>query len=445
MGFDSSLPCLNDIFLIYFRCTTIFTLVKNEFMKRKANLEASPLLSSRVNSTINPDRLDQTRFTDIQQSVTTENSSARIIIYIVIVIAIGIGAALFVRNMSTTQTEEPDNTEQEQETPAVSTFKVSSSILQNSAATNSPKDSDFISSLSSKVGDTATAMTTAKLEMVSINKFQSFDRIELKFSTAKLPSTTNNFAQNKKSLSIPLTGIIEIAEDIKSTMAINNVITQYKFNSAVPEIILEFTDAVGYRLLVQGNTLVIDLKKDSVSLTPVVTPTTPEPEEEVVPETPVADGSKPAAPFYTNAFGKTKQYISSAVTGATIAYNNYFVYDANSYFEFSFGANGLGGDAATPNATAEYVTESGKNFIEIVIENLSSAPFQVSRGKTAAQIEAETGLSVAGGNFVAISLLDFVGGKATYRIEVKNKADFKLLVQEWIDASTDVLSIQIKD
>lgn len=415
-------------------------------MKRKANLEESPLLNSRVNSTINPERLDQSRFTEIQQSVTSENSSARIILYIVIVIAIGIGAALIVRNMSANEPEETDNTQQEEETPAVSTFKVSSSILQNTAATNTPKDSDFISSLSSKVGDTATAMTTAELETVSINKFQSFDRIELKFSTIKLPSLTINFAQNKKSLSIPLTGVLEISEDIKTNTAINNVITQYKFNSAVPEIVLEFTDAVGYRLLVQGNTLVIDLKKDSVSLTPVVNPTTPEPEEEEEePETPVTDGSKPKAPFYENEFGRTKQFISSAVSSATIGYNNYFVYDANSYFEFSFGAEGLSGDAATPNATAEYVTEDSKNFIEIVIENLSSAPFQVSRGKTAAQIEAETGLSVAGGNFVAISLIDFVGGKATYRIEVKQKADFKLLVQEWIDASTDVLSIQIKD
>ncbi len=420
-------------------------------MRKKANLEASPLLSSRVNSTVHPDRLDQTRFTEIQQSVTQENSSFRIIIYIVIVIAIGVGAALVVRNMSGADTSSNNTPEQndDEETPNVSAFKVSSSVLQNSAATNAPKDSDFISSLSSKVGDTATVLSTAKLDSLTINKFQSFDRAELKFSSAKLPSITINFAQNKKSLSIPLTGIMEVNSDLNTTSAINNVITQYKYSTTGPTMSFEFTDTVGYRLLAQGNTLIIDFKKESVSLatstTPTTTPTTPEPEEEEEDETPVADGSKPAAPHLTNEFGRTKQYISSNVTASTIGYNNYFVYDANSYFEFSFGANGLAGAANTPNASAEYVEKDGKTFIEIVIENLSSAPFTVSRGKTAAQVEAETGLSVSGGNFKGISLIDFANGKATYRIEVKNKADFKLLVQDWTDTATDVLSIQIKD
>jgi hypothetical protein len=421
-------------------------------MPRKRNLESSPLLASRVNanaSTVNPERLDQARFTEIQESTASESNSLRIIIYIAIVIAVGVGAAILVRNMSTTTTPEPTTETPDDEDTVVEekNFEVSTTVKANSAATNAPKESDFVSSLTSKVGDSATTLSTATLDKVMIDKFQSFDRVTLTFSTAKLPSITVNLAQNKKTLSIPLTGIKDVAEDIETTAVINNVITQYQYNSAVPEISLTFAEAVEYRVSVVGNVLTLDLKKESVSLeTTTPTPTeeeeTPVVEEE---ETPVVDGAKPAAPHYTNPFSMNKQYISSAVTTNTIGYNNYFVYDANSYFEFSIGAEGLGGDANTPNAVASYVTEGGKNYIQLEVDNLSNTPFQVSRGKTAAQIQSETGLDVSGANFVGISLVSFSGGKAIYKIEVKNKADFNLSMEEWTDGTTDILSIQIKD
>jgi hypothetical protein len=41
--------------------------------------------------------------------------------------------------------------------------------------------------------------------------------------------------------------------------------------------------------------------------------------------------------------------------------------------------------------------------------------------------------------------VSFSGGKAIYKIEVKNKADFNLSMEEWTDGTTDILSIQIKD
>lgn len=418
-------------------------------MPRKRNLESSPLLASRVGanaSTVNPERLDQARFTEIQESSTNESNTLRIIIYIAIVIAVGVGAAIVVRNMSTTTTPET-NTDTVDETPVVEeqTFEVATTVKANSAATDAPEDSDFVTSLTSKIGDSATLLSTATLESVFIEKYQSFDRVELTFSTVKLPSITLNFAQSKKSLSIPLTDIMEVAEDIKTTAVVNNVIAGYTFNSTVPEIVLSFDEASEYRIVVKGNVLTIDLKKESVSLEAPATTPDPVVEEPMEEEEEVADGSKPAAPFYVNEFSKTKQYISSEVATNTIAYNNYFVYDANTFFEFSIGAEGLGGDANIPNATAEYVSEGGKDYIQIEVSNLSNTPFQVSRGKTAAQIQSETGLDVSGANFVGISLVSFADGMATYRIEVKNKADFNLSIEEWTDGVTDILSIQIKD
>jgi hypothetical protein len=419
-------------------------------MPRKRNLESSPLLASRVNanaSTVNPERLDQTRFTEIQESSASESNSLRIIIYIAIVIAIGVGAAILVRNMSTTTTPETP-VENEPETPVVEekNFEVATTTKANTAATNAPSESDFVSSLTSKVGDSATLLSAADLETLFIEKYQSFDRVKLTFSTTKLPSLSVNLSQDKKTLSIPLTGIKSVDEDIKTTAVVNNVIDQYEYSSTVPEITLTFEDATEYRISVTGNVLTIDLKKESVSLEAAAptTPTTPTetPEDE---EEPVADGSKPAAPHYTNEFSMNKQYVSSAVTGNTIGYNNYFVYDARTYFEFSIGAEGLGGDTNTPNAVASYITEGGKSYIQLEVSNLSNTPFQVSRGKTAAQIQSETGLDISTANFVGISLVSFEGGKAIYKIEVKNKADFNLSIQEWTDGTTDILSLQIED
>lgn len=418
-------------------------------MPRKRNLESSPLLASRVNanaSTVNPERLDQTRFTEIQESSANESNSLRIIIYIAIVIAIGVGAAILVKNLSTNAPVE---------TPPVSTpettlveekaFQVSNTKA-NAAATNAPSDSDFVSSLTSKVGDSATLLSTADLETLFVEKYQSFDRLKFTFSTAKLPSITINLSQDNKTLSIPLKGIRSVAEDIKTNLLINNIITQYAYNSTIPQITLTFDDPIVYRISVTQNVLTIDLKHESVSLDPTATPTTPAEETpEVVESEPVADGEKPNAPHYTNEFSMNKQYISSAVTGNTIGYNNYFVYDARSYFEFSLGAEGLGGDANTPNATAFYVTEGGKNYIQLEVENLSNTPFQISKGKTAAQVQSETGLDMSTANFVGISLVSFEGGKAIYKVEVKNKADFTLSIQEWTDGKTDILSLQIED
>src|SRR6185369_13731274 len=195
-----------------------------------------------------------------------------------------------------------------------------------------------------------------------------------------------------------------------------------------------------YSIQISNAALLIDVKTleqlalDKIADKNAVEPTTP---PTTTPTTPV--DTTPTTLNYKNSFSQKKQYIVSNAVGNIIKENVYYYEDAGTYFEFSFGTKNQVGSKYIPNASAELITDSGKTYIEIVIKNLSQEVFK-SYGITGTAL-THSGINLSNANFVRIDLKSFSGGTATYRMQIKRAADFRLLSEATVDGATQVVSI----
>lgn len=425
-----------------------------------SKIGGSPLLGASAqkppvaNSTINLEKMDKSRFSEMKE-MESENSSLRIIVYVLIVIVIGVGLALLVRQLIANQ-QPPSNSNQNPVSNPVSSnsaLELSTTGVSDTLATNVAKNEDYLDSALLTLGDEGVDMESTSLDKIRYTDYSTFSRMifDLSSSTAKLPKVNLAYDASKLTLTVEVVDLVQIASSLRADLDVDSLVSEIRFDKVNTKYIIFLTEKFKYRVYADKDNLVIDFKtltelakpeaEEEEPVTPPTAPTTPV--TPVVP--PTTSGNKPAAPHYENSFSQTKQYVSSAVTGATITLNNYYVWDEGTFFEFSWAEEGEIGDDYVPNASAELVTEGGVNYIDVTIENLKGA--NLSNGVTAAQIESVRGFSMAGANFVGVTRTSFdvATGKAVYRVELKKKADFQLLSQETYDGNSQILSIQIKD
>lgn len=421
-------------------------------------LGQSPLISKPASqSTINPDKMEKSRFTEIKAPVEEKSNPMRIVIYAVIVIIVGVGLAFLVRTLINNNNDggSDNNTTQ----PPVSSpveendenaYEISLVAKSDSTATNLTSNDQYSNSEVTTLGNSTLNMTSVELNTISYDKYQSFARTTFEFTgnNGTLPKSIVAYSSTDNEIRVEFPGLTEINQALLTTEDINDLVTSISYDTSTSEFVLELKEASKYRAFNLGGNLAIDIKTVKALNSSTDESTTPPSNGgNTGTTTPPSSGTKPAAPHYTNEFSENQQYISSAVTTNTIGFNNFWIWDQGSFFEFSLGEINAVGDQYIPNATAYYDEENGQEYLMLEISNLSNAPFSQTKSRTLENLIETSGASInpANVNFVKVDLVSFTNGTATYKIEVKQKADFKLVSQANYDGTSQLLSVQIED
>ena len=176
------------------------------------SMEGSPLMNPKqtpLHSSINPEKLDQSRFSEMRNLDEEKTSPVRIIIYAVIIILLGVAAAFLVRTLIANNQQEPTDTqetvlEEDNNTEPVSAYAVSLTAKNDSAATNVGANDEYVDSETVTLGVTTLDMTKVELAKINYDKYTTFARVKFDFegNTNKTPKTTINFANNNLEVSV---------------------------------------------------------------------------------------------------------------------------------------------------------------------------------------------------------------------------------------------------
>lgn len=433
-------------------------------------IEESPLLASRPvrSSTIDPAKLDRTRFTEIRE-MESEGSSLRIIIFIAVIIVLGVAAALFVRNSvmnsntATNTTETTNNNTQEETTP--SSFVLATTPLADSSAVNLVKNANYVDSAIVNLGDSTATGEQTTLDKISYLRYTTFARLtfDLNTSDKKLPKTTVNFDSVGNEMTITFDSLGTVAEDLMEDLEVNDIVSEIRYVATNKSYVVMFDDSVKYSVRKDGDNLVFDIKTTTELAKPDTTTTT---NSNTANNTTTNTNSNtntntnktntstssntemPKAPHFNNEFSQNKQYLVSTLNQNKLAHNVYYFDNYGSSYQFSWAQKNVVGDTNVPNATAYYDTSTaGKTYLIVEISNLTQEVLTANgvEGLTLADIGAKTGATTAGSTMVRIDLLSFENGVAKYRLELSKKTDFKLWVDKTPDNATGTVSVTIKN
>lgn len=412
-------------------------------------------------STIDPQKLDQSKFSQIQK-LENGSSSLRIIIFAVSIVLVGVILVLLV--VRGTANNPAENIDNPLSTPVITetnnSYIISKTSTADSTVTNLSTKEDYIDSISLSGGDASLDLSNVSLSKIYYTSYQTFSRLifDLTSLTGKLPAFKVDFDSLKNQLAVTFPGVSIIDADLKKDIAVNDLVEEMRFDAVNSRHLIFLAEDVRYRAFVDGTDLIIDIKTVNELENNVVVPTTeptatpvPTPTEE---DTIVSDDDpeRPAAPHLTNEFSQNTQYISSSITTNTVPTTSFAVEDTGPYFEIALVAKGLVGESYVPNVKAYLTAQNGKNYLKVEIENTevtffnnSASPYFQNISKE--KIETNIGVNMSGANFINMRLVSFESGKAIYEIEIKNKADFKILSSK-IDISgqqSEAIAIQIKD
>jgi hypothetical protein len=423
----------------------------------------SPLFNDDLPSTIHPEKLEFSRFSELQKSESSAKTG-KILVYIFIVIALGVGAALIVRgtiinnnNPATTNTSSTTA-----DTAATKTTEVANSngikldivAKSDSTVSNLPKKEDFRDNANLALGDSSVESSALNINSIHYQKLTSFSRITFNISgnEGKLPLVNLAYSPVEKSLKVFFGSMAKFTDEVKKSVSVDGFVNNMTFNEATNSMEIYLKEAFKYRIASLSGNLVIDLisQKELDKLNTITNTTDNTQNNTVISNSSntnsSTDTNKPAAPFYENSFSQNKQYISSAVKDNSISQDNYWVWDQGSFFEISFGQSNKLGDEFVPNAVAYFdKSNTQKTILVLEVSNLEQPVLITKKTLTAADITNKTGLSLAGANFISVELISFEKGVAKYHFELKNKADYKLLTQDTYDGTTQILSLQLKD
>lgn len=427
-------------------------------LNKKSRLVRSPLLNeveaespkrtqaTKYHSTINPEKFDMTRFSEMKDA---EESSLRTIIYVVVVIVLGVAAALGVKYFLLDKQEDndPADTEVEDTTDEieeVSAFDINTVAALDSEAVSKPALEDYVDSELVTVGDATANVAGVSIDTMSYRRFTTFGRLSMNalgvVDANSFPQANVSYSSTFNQLTVTFNSVVTVNTELQESVTVGDIIEQVSFNTATNSFIITFSEPSKYSVQTSGNSLLIDVKTiDQLEIDMAL------PEEEVVVEEPVVTTppTTTTGTNYTNEFSQSKQLITGVVTDNSVAHDIFYYADTVNFFEFAWGVKNKVGDQYIPNASAELVSTGGKFYIDITINNLSQEVF-AQYGITGTNLSsADVDLTHA--NFVRIDRVSFENGTAKYRLELKNKADFKLLAEKTLDGSTQVIGLQIKD
>jgi hypothetical protein len=437
---------------------------KKEAPVDSARIEESPLLASRPtlrSSTVDPAKLDRTRFTEIRE-MESDGSSLRIIIFIAVIIVVGVAAALFVRNavmnsQNTTTDDTSNTTNTTQQDSTITALTVSKTPLADSSAVNVVKNEDYVDSAIVNLGDSTATSAQTSLDKITYIRYTTFARLtfDLNTSDKKLPKTTVNFDSVGNKMTVVVENLGTVAQSLQQDLPIGDIVDEIRFVETNNSFVIMFKDTVKYNVKKEGDNLVFNFKTSTELAKPdTSTAQQPEEEEEETPAPPTntgsstSDANKPVAPHFDNQFSQNKQYVVSNVNTNKLAHNVYYFDNYGSSWEFSWAQRNVIGDSNVPNATAYYDTSTaGKTYLIVEVQNLTQEVLTANgvESLSLSDIEAKTGATTAGSTLVKVELLSFEGGTAKYRLELSKKTDFKLWVDKTVDNQTGTISVTVKN
>jgi len=424
--------------------------------RKPKKIEESPLLSGssdsrgeggKMASTVHPERFDMTRFSERRDE---EESSFRIILYVIVVVAIGVGLALLVRYLISNNTESTEDTpEDTTEEVEESAFDINTLTQADSLAEDAPTEADFTTAEETIIGSEEAVASGLNLSAIAFDRYTTFARLEFTLDgvteATEVPITTINYDASAQEIEVILDADITVDTTLTTTETIAEVVETVSYDGITNTFSIFLSDETPYVATTTATGFRIDLQAEDESADEDTTEETPETSEDETSETETEepDPNRPTGVSYDNDFGSDKQFITSEVTGNTIAQNTFFYEDAGEYFEFAWGSTNKVGDDYVPNATAEYVTEGGTSYIEVTLDNLSEEAFQ-NYNITGTNLD-NTNLDLSATPFVRVDRVSFEGGTATYRIQVSRQTTFRLFSEPTVDGTTQVIGIQIRD
>lgn len=385
--------------------------------------------------------IEPIRFTVKREMETGSDGGSikRIMLFIGVVVFAGIGLILLVENfISNNNSPATDNTAQtdtqvDNTTPeiVVAAAEFSGVVRADSQATNVISNDQFTTDRSA-LGSLANNVEGVQISKVKYDSFQSFSRVAFEMTGLQqgLPSTEVTYSAAQKQITVTFSGITVADKDLLQSLPVKVGNVQSITGSEAEgklSFVLQLSAAGKYAVAVRGgNSVVIDIKTEAQLAIPTPEtnptevaqqPTQPTPTQ---PEPSVPTSGAPAAPFFENVASKNKQYIVNNITGSNLISETYYYRDDPTSFLFSWAIRGVG-EGFIPNATAEYITDAGVNYIEVKINNLSYDLLH-SLGRDKAKID----ISTLGSNLVDVFTKGFASGTATYWVEVRQQKDFKL-------------------
>ncbi|MCA9381440.1 hypothetical protein KC678_04200 [Candidatus Dojkabacteria bacterium] len=409
------------------------------------------------NSTIHPDRFDMSRFSERQDE---EESSLRIIIYVVVVIVIGVGLALLVRNLISTES----NADTPEPSTDNSTIQLGASapVTIDTATSPDPSDApaneDLVDSLTLSVGNSSASTDGVSVSSMKYKRYTTYARVDYSFegveSQADLPKIAINYDNTRNSLEIIFPTSVEMVDELKETIPVNDIVSNIVYNADTNSFTINVSEEFKYLVVPTTGGLTIDIRtvaqiersgEDTTTDTTQEDTTTGEPDamqEDTTTDTqtPTQTTTPPSGTKLINDFSQDKQYVSGGAAGNTINLKETFFEDTASYFEIAWGEPNVVGADKTPYTSAELVIEGNVPYIVLTIENLNNFPFNKD-GITTNLIPFD----MSAANFVRADLESFTNGKAVVKVQLKNKAEFRLVSAETVSGKTQVLSLQIKD
>lgn len=380
-------------------------------------------------------RFDPVRFSDIRRSAELkENSPSRTLIYVAVVVILG-AVLLFLVQRFILNNDTPANTNQNtaidtQDSVFGNEFVVIADDELSSTGVTVASNSSFTTS-SSAVGSSSNNTGSIKLAEVSYQAYDKLSRTEFTLTgvTNGLPAVEITYTASSKSLVVNfkditaadalLIGTFEIPEGNIRSITGEETADSVKYT-------MTLASAGKYHVSIDGSVLRVDVKSEQqltqpsepTTETPTPTPTPePSPTPTPTPTTPPASsGDQPDAPHYDNTASVNKQYISSDVTGNTVASSTYFYVDNGDAFQFSWAMQGTG-EASIPNTVAEKKVINGVTFIEVTMSNLYY-DLMHSQAKEKATIDIPTTGSAIVDVFT--NAYDVDAGTATFRVQLRN-------------------------
>ncbi|MCA9379415.1 hypothetical protein KC640_03220 [Candidatus Dojkabacteria bacterium] len=375
------------------------------------------------------------RFSTRRDMGTENGAPHRVLIYVAIVIVLGLGLVMlvqgFIAGQGNTDSTPPAETEQtETVVDAIPGFTMAEFLLADSSAPKTVLNDQYVNS-ELALGSSNNDLTGITLENVTQEEYTSFSLFswQLTDGAKGLPATKISYASDQ--IVVTFTGL-SAAEGTELMQGIDLSLGDVtKFTGEMTDSGLVFTldlaSAGKYAAFVDGgNKLVLFIKTEAQLMQaptteePAVEPEVPATEPEVPAETPVTETPSTGDNF-DNTASTTKQYIvNNSATGNSIYSETYYYVDYGDAFQFSWAMRGVG-TSSIPNASAEYITDGGKNYIEVKINNLGYDLLH-NKGREKAVISVST----ASSNLVDVYTKGFADGTATFWVETRAQKNFRL-------------------
>lgn len=406
-------------------------------------------------------RPEPLKFSVRRDSMNEGGSSRRVLIFILIVVALGLGLTFvvqgFINNQGNGGTATSSSTTSSEAVFSTPGAEIGDEEMPDADAPRQIANADYVDTELS-LGSNANNTTTLNLEKFIYEPYETFSltRFQLTEGAPGLPAVKINYLATDLTVRVVFTGVG--VTDLGLLQSIPVTVGNVKdFTSSIENgdltIDIELMEESKYFAAVEsGGTLALYIKTNTALAQPSSTSTTtseemtsssttssaPATTSSTTTSTAATTSSAAAGDSFTNQMSQTKQSIAnSAISGNSLISETYYYQDTGNSFIFSWAMRN--GDPAVPNATAEYITDNGKDYIEVKVSNLQ---YDILHAK--GREKAIINISTASSNLVDVYTKGFSGGTATFWVEVKAKKDFRLFATETY-STYRLLSLELAD